>query len=117
MTSSSSHQGLGAGVSLARGCIDAERRVGPGAPSASSKLANARESFFVWMKTYGKGLKGLHVLFNSKLIEMGIALVNFVLSGTITSYSDVPSFERAIKREVPGFTHIKSDSVRKIAVR
>ena len=80
--------------------------------------APAREKAAAWMKEHRSQFRGLHLLFNSKLIEMGVALVNFVLNGGITSYSNATLFEAAIAREVPGFTHMTTEpAARKIATR
>lgn len=51
-----------------------------------------------------KGALASHVLFRSKLVEMGVALVSMALGrGLLTAYSDRRAFEAELARRAPGF--------------
>ena len=70
----------------------------------------AREAGTAFLKAHRGPVRAIHLLTNSKLIDMAVAVFNLVMGGPIRSHSDVNSFERAIAREVPGFTHLRAPS-------
>jgi len=74
----------------------------------SGASAVARERVSSWIRTHRSEMRGIHVLFGSKLVEMSVALINLVTGGVIRTYSDVGEFERAIASDVPGFRHLPS---------
>src|SRR5262249_38903307 len=70
--------------------------------------AQARERSEVWIKAHKSQFRAGHILVRSKLLEMAVALVNLLTGGVLRMYSNVGAFERAIAREVPGFTRLPS---------
>jgi hypothetical protein len=68
----------------------------------------ARELVETWIKNHRTQLRGCHVLLQSKIMEMVVAVI-LLATGTgrlVQTYSDVHAFERAIAREVPGFRRL-----------
>jgi hypothetical protein len=65
----------------------------------ASKLSTYESEFRTrwgeWLRDNKRYLDGVHILFASKLIYMGIVIVNGITGGVIIPYSDRASFERA----------------------
>ena len=67
-----------------------------------------REQVLRWYWLHKGRWRSCHVLISSKFIEMTLAILNLnsLSSGFFQMYSDLGAFERAIAREVPGFTRL-----------
>lgn len=57
-----------------------------------------RSLWATWMKTNRARLDGVHILFRSKLVEMGISIVNPFVGGFIVPWSDRAGFEAALHK-------------------
>ncbi len=51
-----------------------------------------------WMRSNGAQIDAVHILFKSKLVEMGISIVNPFVGGFIVPWSDVDGFETALRK-------------------
>jgi hypothetical protein len=49
-----------------------------------------------WMRDHRDALDGVHILFRSKIVEMGISIVNPLIGGLIRPWSDSAAFANAI---------------------
>jgi hypothetical protein len=84
---------------------------GGGATFIDSRLETgtspeARDTSARWAKKKGAKLHSSNLLFKSKVLELVVAVANLAVGGNTRAFSDVNSFEQAIAREVPGFTHL-----------
>jgi len=68
--------------------------------------ASSRDRAAVWLKTNKPKVRGSHLLFRSKLLELAIALANLTSGGVTKGYTNVAEFERVIAKHVPGFTRL-----------
>jgi len=53
-----------------------------------------RKGWTEWLSQQKRQLDGVHILFRSKLVELGIGIVNALIGGVISAYSDPALFER-----------------------
>jgi hypothetical protein len=51
-----------------------------------------------WMRANKERIDAVHILFKSKLVEMGIAIVNPLVGGFIVPWSDSAGFETAVRQ-------------------
>lgn len=65
----------------------------------ASKLASYETEFRTrwgkFLEEHKASIDGVHILFSSKLVYMGIVIVNGLTGGSIVPYSDRAAFERA----------------------
>jgi hypothetical protein len=57
-----------------------------------------RSLWAAWMRTNRAQIDSVHILFKSKLVEMGIAIVNPFVGGFIEPWSDRAGFEAALNK-------------------
>jgi hypothetical protein len=55
-----------------------------------------RKTFANWFRTHSGRIHAVLMLFDSKIVQMGVQLVNPLIGGRITSYSNRGVFERAV---------------------
>ena len=69
----------------------------------SSVDSGYREAWTAWFKAHKQSFR-MTLLVRSKLMEMAASLANlFTGLSVVTTYSKVPDWERAVRRDVPGF--------------
>ena len=51
-----------------------------------------REQMTTWFKHHRSQLHGVHVLVKSPLVRMGVATINLMLGGLLTTYSDAAKY-------------------------
>jgi hypothetical protein len=65
----------------------------------ASQLASYETAFRTrwgdFLKAHKGSIDGVHILFASKLVQMGIVIVNGLTGGSIVPYSDRAAFDRA----------------------
>lgn len=66
------------------------------AEEMASYTAEYRRRWTSWLMANRGALASVHILFRSRLVQMGINLVNPLIGGFLTSHSERTAFERAI---------------------
>ena len=57
-----------------------------------------RERWTEWFRGHRAQVAGVHILFHSRLVAIGIALVGVALGGQVHTYSSREDFEKALRR-------------------
>jgi membrane protease subunit (stomatin/prohibitin family) len=59
--------------------------------------SETRLSMMSWTKKHAAMVAGVHILFHSKLVAMGVSVANLGLGGNIRSYNKRAAFEAALQ--------------------
>ncbi len=70
------------------------------AASLQSYETKFRQVWTDWLATHKSIVLGTHILFRSRIVEMGIGMTNAILGGTICAYSSRLKFESALKNQL-----------------
>lgn len=68
----------------------------------SSYETGYRKGWTQWMGDNRPHIQGVHILFRSRLVQMGITIVNSLIGGVITAYTDRAKFDTAVALAVHG---------------